>query len=184
MIPKHAKQVFKGTIFEIYQWPQKMFDGSKKTFEMAKGMDGAGMIAIIKDKIIILKQQQPGTKWYFTLPGGYMDIPGETAKQCAIRELREETGMRAQSVKFWKKFIRGGRVEADLHMFVARDCYVVDEPKLDRGEKIQMELRSFEDFLKLADDDNFHHPRVIMEMLRARLSNKNKLAFRKLIFGK
>ncbi len=35
-IPPNAKRVFKGIIFDVYQWQQKMFDGSKETFEMLK----------------------------------------------------------------------------------------------------------------------------------------------------
>lgn len=183
MIPKQAKKVFDGNIFEIYQWKQKMFDGTTTTFEAAKSMEGVGIIATIGNKIVILKQQQPGTKWYYTLPGGYLDDPKETPKQGALRELMEETGMKPKSIHFWKTLPRGGRVESNLYVFIAHNCKIVAKQSLDGGEKIKIEYRTFDEFLKLSDQNDFHHPRLISEILRARLSKKNKAAFKKLIFG-
>ena len=59
LIPRHAKRVFKGEIFEVYQWPQEMFDGSIKTFEMVRRPDTVATIAVIEDKIIVLEEEQP-----------------------------------------------------------------------------------------------------------------------------
>src|SRR5215467_9321922 len=33
LIPEHAERVFQGKIFDVYQWPQKLYDGSTATFE-------------------------------------------------------------------------------------------------------------------------------------------------------
>lgn len=45
------------------------------------------------DRLLVLRAHdphQPERSWWFT-PGGGID-PGETARACAVRELREETG--------------------------------------------------------------------------------------------
>jgi len=34
LVPEEAKLVFKGIIYDVYQWEQKMFDGTFSTFEM------------------------------------------------------------------------------------------------------------------------------------------------------
>ena len=184
MIPKHAKKVFHGTVFHIYQWEQQMFNQTTKTFEVAQRIDGASIIGTVKDKIVILKQKQPGTKWYYTLPGGYLDHPGETPKAGALRELREETGMKPKSIKLWKSYPRGGRVKSNIYIFIARDCEVVGEQDLDGGEKIEVQLVSFDQFLQFSDDTTFHNRDLIIEMLRARLDKKKKAEFKKAIFGK
>jgi hypothetical protein len=31
--PKGAKLAFRGVVFDVYQWKQRMFDGSYQTFE-------------------------------------------------------------------------------------------------------------------------------------------------------
>lgn len=35
-IPDHAKCVFKGVIFDVYQWEQKLYNGTTTTFEKLK----------------------------------------------------------------------------------------------------------------------------------------------------
>jgi ADP-ribose pyrophosphatase len=183
MIPKHAKRVFKGQVFEIFQWQQKMFNDTKRTFEVAKRIDGASIIATVKDKIVVLKQRHPHTSWYWTVPGGYLDHPGETPKQGALRELLEETGLKPKTMRLWKVYPRGGRIESRLHIFIARDCAKIDDPKLDGGEKIRLEYRTFDEFLKMSDLPDFHNRDLIIEMQRARLSNQAKLRLKKQIFG-
>lgn len=39
LIPPEADRVFRGEIYEVYQWSQKMPDGSVKTFEMLRRPD-------------------------------------------------------------------------------------------------------------------------------------------------
>ena len=39
LIPREAGCVFRGEIYEVHQWPQKMPDGSVKTFEMLRRPD-------------------------------------------------------------------------------------------------------------------------------------------------
>lgn len=53
-IPSEATKVFDGVIFDVYQWQQKMFDGSIETFEMLKRVSTVGIIAIKDDKLALL----------------------------------------------------------------------------------------------------------------------------------
>lgn len=182
MIPKHAKKVFVGTVFDIYQWKQKMFNATTRTFEAAKRMDGVCIVATVKNKIVLLWQKQPGTNWYYTLPGGYMD-PGETPKQAALRELLEETGLKPKRIKLWKTFRGTTRIDSKFYVFIAQGCEKVGEQNLDGGEIIEIQLKSFEQFLKYSDHPKFYNRDVIIEMLRARLSIKSKQALKGLLFG-
>lgn len=182
-IPQHAKRVFKGKVFEIFQWEQQMFTERTKVFEFAKRLDGAGIIATVGNKIVVLRQKQPNTSWYYTLPGGYMDEPGESPKQCALRELLEETGLKSKKMKLWKTYKGGGRVHSNYYIFIAQDCQKLAEQELDGGEIIEVQLKSFNQFLKMADEPTFNNWELIPELLRARLYPKKKAELKKLIFG-
>lgn len=182
-IPNHAKKVFKGEVFHIYQWEQTMFDSRTAIFEKAQTLDGGSVIATIGKKIIILKQKQPGTGWYYSLPGGYFEHPKENPKKGVVRELLEETGYKPGSIKLYKIFDSKHRVHSNHFLYIARDCVKVAEPCLDGGEIIKLKLVSFEEFLKYSDNPHFHHRDIIIELLRARLSKKAKSEFKKLIFG-
>ena len=186
-LPKSAKRVFKGKIFDVYQWRQKMFDGSYKIFERVKRQDTVIIIATIKNKIVILKQKQPDTGWYYSNPAGRMDIPGEKPLVAAKRELLEETGMVAKKLFLWKKIKKTGKVIHTVYFYIARDCKKVAEQKLDAGEKIKVELISFEDYLKLTDDPRSHVRAYLQEslidMYKARLYPKYKKYLKKVMFG-
>ena len=52
-----------------------------------------------KDKIVFMKQYRPALKKYiYELPAGTLD-PNESLVTCAKRELIEETGLRAKTIK-------------------------------------------------------------------------------------
>ncbi len=43
-------------------------------------------------KVLLIRRKNPPYKGYWALPGGFIDVK-ETLKQCAVRELAEETGV-------------------------------------------------------------------------------------------
>jgi ADP-ribose pyrophosphatase YjhB (NUDIX family) len=182
-IPKNAKKVFSGVIFEVYQWKQKMFDGKFKIFERIVRQNTVIILASYKNKVVVLKQKQPGTNWFFCTPSGRMDIPGEAPTEAALRELREETGMIPGKLKLWKKSQREGKVVSTIYIFIAQNCKIVGPQKLDNGEKIQIKLFDFEKFLKLSDNPTHHIAETLNDLFLARLNPKFKEKFKKAIFG-
>lgn len=185
-IPKHAKRVFQGKIFDIYQWRQKMFDGSVEIFEKATRPDTVIVIATQKDKLICLRQKQPNTKWFMSTPSGRMDVPGESPKQAALRELLEETGMKPKKLIFWKKISTQGKVISNIYFYIARDCYKVTEQKLDPGEKINVTTLTFDEFLKLTNSKTSSHwlSEMVIDMHKAQLNKKHKENLKTIFFGK
>ena len=182
-IPKNAKRVFKGEIFEVYQWAQKMYDGSKETFEMLKRADSTQVIAVIDDKILILKQSQPNKPNFISLAGGRRE-KNETALNTAKRELLEETGYVARDWRLFNKTNPVGKMVWTIYTYIARNCIYWQPPRLDVGEKIITKLISFDNFLALADEPNFYDPELANYMLRARSDKKIYNKFHKLLFGK
>lgn len=160
-----------------------MFDGSYKIFERVQRQDTVIIIATVKNKIVVLNQQQPLTDWYITNPAGRMDIPGEKPLDAAKRELLEETGMTAKKFFLWKKYESRGKVTSTIYFYVARDCKKVAEQKLDSGEKIKVSLISFEDYLKLTDNPKAYMGESLIDLYKARLDKKYKNYLKKTFFG-
>ena len=181
-IPSKAKRVFKGVIFDVYQWKQKMFDGSIETFERLKRPDTVEVIGITKDKkIIILKQKQPDRNWFLSLPGGRVDKK-EIPRKSALRELKEETGYASKKIKLWNKFSGPSTIKWTIYTFIAKDCEKIGKLILDSGEKIKVKLVTFNQFLKLSDDPSFRSRELIIHLLRARLDKKVRDKFYKELF--
>jgi len=56
---------------------------------------GVGVIVIQEGKILMGKRKSAHGSGLWAFPGGHLEF-GETVEACAIRELEEETGLRAQ----------------------------------------------------------------------------------------
>lgn len=64
--------------------------------------------AVTTDCVVFTKEQEPRVlliqrgnepyKGYWAFPGGFMDME-ETAEQCAVRELKEETGLTVERIQ-------------------------------------------------------------------------------------
>ena len=173
--PPDAKKVFTGVLFDIYQWQQKMFDGSETTFEMLKRTPTIDIIALVDDKIIILQQEQPARPPFVSLPGGKID-EGEIALETAKRELLEETGYTSDNITLLQEFSGGSKIYYHEHLFIAKDCKKLGDQQLDPGEKIEVGLYSFDDFLQFCRVDGFTAPLGFRFMMYEALVDADKKA--------
>lgn len=182
-LPGHAKKVFEGILFTVWQWEQKMFDGSVAIFEKASRNSSVGIFAVTKDKKVILTvQEQPGIQQFVSLVGGIVD-PGEDALVCAHRELLEETGCVTQDIEFWYSVQPVTKVEWPVYMFVARNCEQVAPLKLDAGEKIRLQFASWEEFLQIIHKDEFRDKEVALKLLRLKADPEQLRALELFLFG-
>jgi len=182
-VPQHAKRVFKGVIFDIHQWPQKMYDGSTRTFEIAKQKDTVLVIATVGEKIVVLKQRQPAMDWFYSIPAGRVDDGEKGPRQAAARELLEETGLKPRKMKLWKKMANPGKLVHNLYVFIAQDCVKVAEQALDGGEKIEVRYLSYGQFLKLAQDPHCYRGDILIDMLLATVNKTYRQELKQVIFG-
>jgi ADP-ribose pyrophosphatase len=126
-------------------------NGKKESFEIKKEADAVCVLAITKDKVVILvKQFRPGPeKILLELPGGCID-KNEKPLAAVKRELLEETGY-VGDVKFVQTIADCGYSTRWRHCFVAIDCYKLQEPKTDETEFIEvvkMPLKDFREHLR------------------------------------
>lgn len=183
-IPQHAKLVFKGKVFEVWQWEQKLFDGSVETFEQLKRQNTAQIIPVVGDNILIQLESQPNVSQPFlSLPGGRC-LLNESSLDAAKRELLEETGYVSDDWILCKKQDSIGRIDWAVYTYIARNCIFQKSPQLDSGEKINTRFVTFDEFLMLPEDKSFYERELIPMLLYARFDQKIKDEFRNLLFKK
>ncbi len=181
-LPPNATCVFKGTIYEVWQWQQKMYDGSVATFEKLRRPDSVDVIAVVDNTILVELQEQPHRKKPFlSLPGGRCD-DGEDPLESAKRELHEETGYDSQDWTLWKRYEPHASMIWNAHVFIARGCVLRQQPTPDAGERITLRFLSFDEFLSLADDPLFRHRELALSLLRARLHAQEREVLHQLLF--
>jgi ADP-ribose pyrophosphatase len=181
-IPDHAKMVFKGVLFEVWQWQQEMFDGSYETFEMLRRQDTAVVLATVGDKILMQREQQPDTEQFISMPGGRCEW-GEDPLEAAKREFVEETGYVSDEWELMQETTLPGKIDWTIYTYIARNCKKVQEPQLDAGERVEPFPMSFDEFLTMADEPMFRTWELREPLLRTRMSPEAKEEFRKKLFG-
>ena len=184
IVPKNSKKVFEGVLFDVYQWQQKMYDGSFATFEKVVRKSSAGVICVVENKIVVLQQEQPGRgSAYPSLPGGRGD-DGEDVLVAAKRELLEELGYEAENWELLVESFGNSKLYFHDSIFVAKKCRQATKPKLDSGEKFDVKLKSFDEWLQLCKDRRFAVPVELKFMMYEALLDENKKEeLRKKIFG-
>lgn len=181
--PSSGKMIFKGVLFEIWQWEQTLYDGTKKTFEKAIRPDSVAVIPVLKDKIIVQIQEQPQMSIpFYSLPGGRLD-GDESPLHAAQRELLEETGYASDD---WELILQDSpphHVVFTYYLYVARNCVEKSELMLDAGEKVTLKSLLFDEFLMLSEEPTFRHECMREILLRARYDATKRQELKKLLFG-
>ena len=149
LVPKDAKKVFKGIIYDTYHWDQKLFDGTTATFEMLKRPDTVKVIAIKDSKIVVLEQEQPNQGVFYDIPGGIHDHEEEDELHAVKRELLEETGMTFRAWRLLNIVQPHNKIEQFVYMFLATDFVDQKKQQLDAGEKISVQLMPLEEAKKV-----------------------------------
>lgn len=155
-IPPQAERKFSGEIFDVYQWPQEMFDGSVETFEMLKRSDTVIIIAIRDGKIVLTHQKQPYRDWFYSFPGGRTDASDADELAAAKRELREETGMTFANWKLIKVTQPFSKVDWLVYTFLATDFLEQSEQHLDSGELIEVLEVGLDELVQLSHQPDGH----------------------------
>jgi ADP-ribose pyrophosphatase len=145
LIPDQAERAFQGMIFDTYQWPQKLFDGSEHRFEMLKRPDTVSVICVVEDKLLVIDDEQPHLGSRQSFPGGRIDDTDATVEAAAQREILEETGYSFENWRLIKVSQPYRKMEWFVYLFVAWDVAEKREPVLDPGEKIDVQQLSFDD---------------------------------------
>lgn len=167
-IPPEAKRVFHGVLFDVYQWEQELFDGSKGTWERVKRTDSVTVIPIIDGKIVVLYEEHPATEPFTGLVAGFID-DGESPLETAKRELREETGLESDDLFSYASWQVGSKISWDEHVFIARDCRNVGDLRLDPGgEKVRLDYVTWEGFLDFIARDDFRLNNLTLHILKLR----------------
>lgn len=58
---------------------------------------GVGVVCFKDDQVLLVKRAKPPIRWEWSIPGGGQEL-GETTRETALRELKEETNIDARLI--------------------------------------------------------------------------------------
>lgn len=174
-IPENAKKVFRGVVFDVYQWEQEMYDGTRAIFEKLKRPDTVVVFPVLNDgKIILTEQEQPGRgEPFIGVPGGRVD-EGEDVLSAAKRELLEESGYEAEEFILWNAQHPVNKIDWVIYTFIAKGLKKVSEMNLDAGEKIKLLPVEFDELIEIAIEKNFSEKETAFKFLEAKFDPRKK----------
>jgi ADP-ribose pyrophosphatase YjhB (NUDIX family) len=182
-IPDHATRVFKGKIFDVYQWEEEMYDGTKGIWERIKRPATVQILPVAGDKIYLSYEEQPRIPLGHHLFGGRVEEE-EDPLVAAKRELLEEAGMESNDWELIKEYNDHGSFDWPVYVYVARNCQKVAEQKLDAGERIEIQEYDFDEFLRIGASEEFGSPVVAGQLFRISQDPQKKAAFKHLLLKK
>ena len=137
-----SEQVFDGRLLKVYR-DQVLLPNGKKTGREYIRHNGAVCIAALTDdgRIVVERQYRyPFDRVITELPAGKLDSPDEDPLEAAARELKEETGITADSMEYLGGLIPTCAYSTELiHMYLARGLHFGDR-RLDEDEFLNVSL--------------------------------------------
>jgi len=160
--------VFSGKLLEVHRNDVHLPNGRKSFREWINHPGAICCIPILPDgKIAMILQYRYAVKQeMLELPAGKLD-KGETPENCAIRELEEETGYRANSLTFLANIHPAvGFANEKMWLYLAKELKKT-EPKLDSDEFIELIPTKLEDSVEMVYNGEITDAKTIIGILWA-----------------
>lgn len=160
--------VYDGVLLKLYRDDVALPDGEKSVREWIDHPGAAAVIPLVEDGQVLLVRQfrYPIGRETLEIPAGKLD-PGESPRECAKRELQEETGFSGED------FIRIGAFVTTpaftnevIHLFLARNL-TDGTAATDFDEFINTVKLPLDEVLKRIEDGTIMDAKTIIAFLLA-----------------
>jgi ADP-ribose pyrophosphatase len=181
-IPAHARCVFRGKFHDVYQWEVVNFEGEAVIFEALRRPDVVSILATDGEVLWLAREEQPGTRPFWTLFGGGVE-PWEEPLEAARRELLEEAGMEAEGWELLLEYVHPGRVKYKTWFYAARGVRQVAAQRLDGGERIEVTPMAWERWLELVEGATIRGHELLRLWLCGQVHQERASELRARLFG-
>lgn len=164
-----SKKVYKGKIIDVYRDKVKLENGKVTYRDVVRHIDAVAIFAIDnRENVLVVKQfRYPVGKELIELPAGLID-EGETPLEAAKRELKEETGYKANK---WDELIHfftsAGCHDEMLYIYIAQDIEKVSGQDLDSGEILTYNKIPFQELYNMVVSGEIEDGKTIIGTMMA-----------------
>lgn len=96
-----SKITYNGAIIDVKQDLIRLPNGKNAKREIVLRGEAAGVLPVLEDgSVVLIKQYRHSVEGFvLEIPAGMLDSKNEEPRSCAIRELEEETGYKAEKIE-------------------------------------------------------------------------------------
>ena len=155
----------KGKYFSFKSDTVKLPSGATKTRDIVDHPGAVAIIPVHDETIMLVRQYRyPAKQELLEIPAGTLE-PGEDPMQCAVRELREETGYAASNwTPLLYTFMSPGYSSEVIHFFVAEKLTHIGAAP-DEDELIDVEQVDFNTCVKMIEDHEIIDAKTVTGIL-------------------
>lgn len=169
--------LYDGRILQLYRDRVLLPDGSQADREYVHHTGGSSVLAVDGEKNLYLVEQYryPYHEMILEIPAGKLNA-GESAYECALRELKEETGLTAARLRdLGVIYPTPAYTDEPLHIFLAED-FTEGESRLDEHEFLNLKKIALSQALKMIDANQIRDSKTVAAITRYALGLTGKNA--------
>ncbi len=168
--PLDAEEIYKGRVFTLRRERVRLPEGKVASLDIVAHPGGVAILPVDDNgQVLMIRQYRHAIRSYLLeLPAGTLE-KNEDPALCAQRELREETGMAARSLrKLGAVFLAPGYSSEKLHIFLATGLYPASLPG-DADEVIVLEPIPLAEALRMAETGEIQDAKSLAAFFLGRL---------------
>jgi ADP-ribose pyrophosphatase len=168
------RPVHRGRIVDLGIDTVRFPDGSVGELEMIHHSGAAAVLPVLSDpdssdpQIVLVRQYRYAAGGYlYEVPAGRPDREGEPWEECARRELREETGLEAGSLRYLTRILTTpGFTDEEIRLYLATEL-TAGETKYDADEFMELVRMPMSQALRMVRDGEITDGKTICTLLFA-----------------
>lgn len=168
-----TRRVYSGKIISLDVDTVEFPDGTSGELEMIRHPGASAVLPFLSDpggddpQILLIRQYRYAADGYvYEVPAGRLE-PGEEPKDCAIRELREETGCTASGVQYLTTILTTpGFTDEKIHLFMATGV-TAGTARPESDEFLEVQSRTISQALRMIQGGEIQDAKTIVTILFA-----------------
>lgn len=163
----HVRQVFRGKLLELSVHDVRLPDGRESVREIITHPGAVGVVAVdADDRVILVRQYRLAVDAItYELPAGMLEAD-ESPRACAIREMREETGLKPLNLRsLGGLYTAPGYTDEYIHLFYAIEFDEAPLPQ-DEDEMLEVVRVPFDEALVMLEQGDINEAKTLCGLLR------------------
>jgi ADP-ribose pyrophosphatase len=168
-----SRRVYSGKVISLDVDTVRFPDGSVGEMEMVRHPGASAVVPFLSDpagedpQVLLIRQYRYAAEGYlFEIPAGRLNA-GESPRDCAVRELKEETGCSATHVEqLFTMYTTPGFTDEKIHLFMATGL-TAGETKHEADEFLELQPMLLSQALQMVEAGEIQDAKTALGLLFA-----------------